>query len=139
MRFTLVPILLFVATICHGADDATTASRTLDGMKAQFPARSIADGVTVLTGALKSCHSSSESSDPVADLKKARQGDHVRFVFAKPVTLEVLGEKFEASEVVFSAGVFWLRCGNKVQRCTKYEHEKMKLFEVWYRQLLPAT
>jgi hypothetical protein len=33
--------------------------------------------------------------------------------------------------------VFWLRCGAKVVRSTKYEHEKWRPFEAWFRQLLP--
>jgi hypothetical protein len=74
----------------------------------------------------------------VADLKKAQKGDHVRLVFGKPVTVAVLHDKFKVSELVYSAGVFWLRTGNNVVRCSKYEHEKWKPFEAWFRQLLPA-
>jgi hypothetical protein len=136
MRFTLLPVLLVVATACHGADDTATASRTLDGKKVQFPAKSVPEGVNACIDVLESWSSSTESSDAAADLKKAQEGDHVRLVFAKSVIVEVLNKEIEVSEVVYSAGVFWLRFGDKVQRCTKYENEKWKPFEAWFRQPL---
>jgi hypothetical protein len=129
-------MLLFVATACHAADDAAKASRTLDGKKVQFPAKCIPDGVKAAIDVIESCHSSQESSDPAADLKKAQEGDHVRLVFAKSIIVEVTNKELEVSEVVYSAGVFWLRFGDKVQRCTKYENEKWKPFEAWFRQAL---
>jgi hypothetical protein len=136
MRFTLVSVLLLVATACHGADDATRASRTLDGQKARFPARRVADGVKAAIGVLESCHD--ESVYHAAELKKAEQGDHVRLVFAKPITVTVLGDRVEVSEVVFGGGVFWVRSGGQVRRYCKYTFEKMKPFEAWFRQTLPV-
>ena len=53
MRFTLVPVVLVVAAACHGADKDATASRTLDGDKVQFPARSIPEGVKAAVGVLQ--------------------------------------------------------------------------------------
>jgi hypothetical protein len=136
MQFTMIPVLLLVTTACHGADDATKASRMLEGTKAQFPAKTIPDGVKAVIDVLESCHSSQESSDPASDLKKAQEGDHVRFVFAKSIIVVVLNKEVEVSEVVYSAGVFWLRFGDKVQRCAKYENDKWKPFEAWFRQPL---
>ena len=56
-------------------------------------------------------------------------------VFGKPIAVTVLGNKFEVSELVFTqplnTGVFWLRAGDKVVRCTKYEVEKEKDFVAW--------
>jgi hypothetical protein len=116
---------------------SSPASRTLDGRKVQFPVRSVPEGMRAFIGVLESCHASQESSDAAADLKKAQEGDHVRMVFAKPVKVEVLNKEYEMSELVYSKGVFWLRFGDKVQRCAKYEFEKWKPFEVWFRQTLP--
>jgi hypothetical protein len=90
-----------------------------------------------MIGVVESCHSSGDSY-AAADLVKAQQGDHVRFVFDKPVTVKVLDEKFKVSELVYSSGVFWFRAGKKVVRCAKYEHKKWKPFESWFRQALPA-
>jgi hypothetical protein len=85
---------------------------------------------------LESCSASGESSDAAGDLNKAQKGDHVQLVFPKPLKVQVLDKEFEVSEVVYSAGVFWLRFGDKVQRSTKYQHEKWKPFEEWFRQPL---
>jgi hypothetical protein len=50
----------------------------------------------------------------------------------------VLNKKLVVSEVVFADGVFWLVCGNGVERCTKFTFDKMTPFREWYRQTLPA-
>ena len=84
-------------------------------------------------------HSSGGMEGTIADLAAARKGDHVRFVFAKP--LEVAGGKLEVSEIVLthplSTGVFWLRSGNKVLRHTKFEFEKQAPFEAWRKTAIP--
>ena len=80
MRFTLVPVLLFIATVSHAADDAIKASGTLEGKKVQFPAKGVAEGMKATIGLLESCHS--ESLYDPDELKKAEKGDHVRLVFA---------------------------------------------------------
>ena len=134
--------------MCQGADappkdsgrtleGKTSASRTLEGNTTQFPANSIAEGVKATVAVLESCSSSDAEGYTAADLKKALLGDHVRLVFAKPVTVMVLHDKLEVSEVVYAAGVFWLRCGDKVVRTSKYRFEKWKPFEAWFRQTLP--
>ena len=54
----------------------------------------------------------------------------------------ILGEKLEVAELVHSTGAtgsFWLHSGDKVYRCAKYEPEKMKPFEEWYRQTMPRN
>src|SRR5262245_57071132 len=137
MRFALILTTLFAATACYGADE-TKATRKLDGVKTTFPAKTIKAGVKVTIAALETCHSSVDSSDPAADMKKAQEGDHVRVVFAKPVKVEVLNEEYEISEVVFTPnpGVFWMRSGDKVLRCAKYQFQEMKQFQDWYRQTL---
>ena len=140
MRFTLVPIVLFVATVCHGADDEVKASGRLGGKKVQFPAKSVAEGVKATVGLLESCSSASDGTVAytAADLKKAQEGDHVRLVFAKPITVTVLDNKIEVSELVFTqplnTGVFWLRVGNDVVRCSKYRFEKERDFVAWRDQ-----
>jgi hypothetical protein len=141
VRFAPASVLLLVATAGYGADDAPKATRQLGGDKTTFPAKSIAEGVRAAIGVIESCHSSTgwvDTNPELADLEKARKGDHVRLVFSRPITVTVLNHKVEFSEVVFSAGVFWLRRGEKVLRCAKYECEKMKPFEAWYRQTLPV-
>ena len=65
MRFTLVPVLLFVATASHAADDAIKASGTLDGKKVQFPAKGVAEGVAETVAG--------PSSAPKPDLDEARR------------------------------------------------------------------
>jgi hypothetical protein len=152
MRFTLALTLLFVGTVCLGADDPPKdtrvvegpkppkATRVIEGEKTTFPAKSIPEGVKALAGALESCHDMSDGTVPYTadDLKSARKKDHVRFLFPKPLGVEVLGTKLEVSEAVFAKGVFWLLCGEEVVRCTKYEFAKMDRFQKWYRQTLPA-
>jgi hypothetical protein len=140
VRFAPVPVLLFVATACPGADDVPRATRTLDGVPATFPAKGMADGLKATIGAIESCHSTDwagKKPPGLADLDAARKGDHMRLVLCKPVTVTVTNDAVEVSEVVFAGGAFLRRSGDRVLRCTKYEHEKMKPFEAWYRQTLP--
>jgi hypothetical protein len=105
---------------------ATKASGRLNGKSVRFPEESVADGVEALTALVESCRVKGEGTD--ADRKKAREGDHVRVVFARPVTVAVLGEKLKVSELVFTqppdAGVFWLLVGDKVIHCAECEHGK---------------
>jgi hypothetical protein len=140
MRYLATAAALLVATACLGADELPKATRMIEGAKTTFPAKSISEGVKALTGALESCHDMSDGTIryTVADLKKARKGDHVRFVFPKPLGVEVLEKKLEVSEAVYADGVFWLVCGKDVVRCTKYTFDKMDRFREWYRQPLPA-
>jgi hypothetical protein len=142
MRLTLIPVLLFAASTCRGADDAPKASRIVDGMALPFDPKGVAAGVQATLALLESCSSEAwpGPKPPTADdVNKVLQGDHVRVVFAKPVTVKVLNEKVEFRELVFGAGAFWLRSGEKVVRYTKYEHDKFKPFHAWHRQPPPAN
>ena len=142
MRYASAVAVLFVTTACLGADEPPKATRVIEGPKSKttFPAKSIPEGVKLLTGVLESCHDMSDGTVKYTadDLKKAQKGDHVQFVFPKPLKVEVLGKKLEVSEAVYAEGVFWLICGKDFVRCTKYTYDKMDQFREWYRQLLPA-
>ena len=130
---------LFVAEI-HGADAAAKASATIDGGKLQFPEKGTAGGVEATTAILESCHDKCDGTD--SDMRKAREGDHVRLVFAVPVTVTVSGGKLEVSELVLTqpldTGVFWLRTGDKVVRCAKYRFEKEAGFVAWRNEARAA-
>jgi hypothetical protein len=125
-------VILFVAEV-RGADDDPKASATLGGKKMLFPEKGVAAGVKATTALLESCCSKSDGSD--AELKKAREGNHVRLVFLRPIKVTVLDEKLDVSELVFTqplnTGVFWLRAANGVVRCSKYRFEKEKDFVNW--------
>jgi hypothetical protein len=140
MRFTLVPVLLFVATVSRAADDPIKASGTLEGKKVQFPAKVAEEGMKATIDLLESCHS--ESVFDADELKKAEKGDHVRLMFAKPITVTVVNDKVEFSELVLSlplnTGVFWLKSNGKVRRFSKYEFQKEKPFVAWLREAQPA-
>src|SRR5262245_14121695 len=103
MRWTLVPVLLLAAAECGGAEEAAIATRMLEGHKTAFPAASVAEGVKALIAGIESCSSddwASRKPPEVADLVKAQQKEHVQFVFAKPVSMKVMGNKLEVSEVI---------------------------------------
>ena len=140
MRCALVLVAAVFVAEASGADDAAKASATLEGTKMQFPEKGVAGGVKATLALLESCHHKIDGT--AADLKKARQGDHVRLLFARPVAVTVLDERLEVSELVLTqplnTGVFWLRCGGKVVRCTKYEPQKEKEFLVWRNQARAA-
>jgi hypothetical protein len=120
------------------ADDLPKATRVIEGAKTTFPEKSLPEGVKAFVGVLESCSDMSDGTVQYTadDLKKARKGDHVSLVFAKPLAVTVLGKRLEVSEAVFANGVFWLLCGKEVVRCTKYEYDKMERFQEWYRQTL---
>ena len=133
MRCAIMLFATLSVAEVRGADDAPKASATLDGTRMQFPEKGVAGGIKATAALLDTCGVKSEGT--VAELNKAREGDHVRLVFAKPVAFMVRSEKLEVSELVFTqplnTGVFWLRVGDKVVRCTKYESEKLKDFVAW--------
>ncbi|HKB01112.1 MAG TPA: Ig-like domain-containing protein [Gemmataceae bacterium] len=116
------------------AVDQVGVSGVRAGKRVWFPAQDVPEGVKATIAFLESCHSFSDGH-AVADLQKALQGDHVRFVFAKPITVTVLDKKLEVTELVLThplnTGVFWVRAGNNVMCCSKYEYEKQKRFEAW--------
>jgi hypothetical protein len=140
MRHTLALVVAVFAAAAHGADDTPKASGTLDGKRVVFPAKGIADGVKATVGLLESC--CSESLYQADELQKAQRGDHVRLVFATPVTVTVMGEKLAASELVFrlplNTGVFWVRTGSTWRRFSKYEGKKEKPFRAWLREAQPV-
>jgi hypothetical protein len=142
MRYLPLAVVLALAGAACGADDLPTADGVLDGKKVTFPEKGRADGAKAIIALLESCHSLDAETPTAADLKKARQGDHLRLVFARPVEVTVLGKRFAVSELVFTqpsnTGVFWLRAGDKVVRCAKFEIQKEGPFNRWREQARPA-
>jgi hypothetical protein len=140
MRWSIAALVVLFGAVAHGADDAPKVSGALDGKQLKFPEKGIADGVKATVGLLESCHD--KSLFEADELKKAEQGDHIRFVFPKPITVRVVNEEVEVSELVFrrplNTGVFWVRTGDKWRRYSKYEVQKEKPFEEWLRQGEPA-
>src|SRR5262249_44881289 len=132
-------VVLLTANACW-AEDAPKATGTLEGKRVKFPEKSVVDGVKATVGLLESCHS--ESLYQADEFKNALQGDHIRLVFAKPITAEVTNEQIEFSELVFrlpmNTGVFWVRTGDNWRRYSKYEFEKEKPFAAWLGEAQPA-
>ena len=143
MRSFSVFTALIMAPVGLAADGIPKASRVIEASKTTFPAESIPAGVKLLTGLLESCLYADDAVDGTAQdtidkLTKARNGDHVQFVFPKPLIVSVLNREVEVSRVIHSDGSFWLVCGKDVVRCAKYTHDKWEPFHQWYRQTLPA-
>lgn len=140
MKYAVALVVVMFAVSAHGADDAAKGSATLGGKKMRFAEAGFAEGVKATVALLESCCSRSEGT--AAELKNAQTGDHVRLVFTKPVSVTVLGERLDVSELVFTqplnTGVFWLRTGDKVARCSKYGYEKQKDFVAWRDQARAA-
>jgi hypothetical protein len=136
MRFGLATLVVLFAAVAHGADDAPKVTATLDGKPVKFSEKVLAEGVKATIGLLESCHD--KSLFEADELKKALQGDHVHWVFPKPITARVVNEEIEFSELVFrlplNTGVFWVRTGDKWRRYTKYEVQKEKPFVAWLRE-----
>jgi hypothetical protein len=112
----------------------------LDGKQVKFPEKGVAEGVKAVVGLLESCHD--ESLFQADEKNKALKGDHVRLVFPKPITSQILNQQIEFSELVFrlplNTGVFWVRAGDKWRRFSKYEFQKEKPFVVWLREAQPT-
>lgn len=118
-------------------------TRTLDGAKTTFPEKTIAAGATVALAALEACHSedwSGAKPPALADLEKAKLGNHVHLVFDNPMPVEFMRHKIAIMELVYSEkmGMLVRSADDKVYYGTKYTHDKMTAFEKWYRQTLPA-
>ena len=83
-----------------------------------------------------------ETTPVLADLKKARQGDHVRRVFTEPVRVTIMDKAFDASEVVFTqptnSGVFWLLASAGWFAATKFEPTNISSFNAWLKQAHPV-
>jgi hypothetical protein len=140
MRHVATVAALFVATACVGAEELKKATRVIDGTKTTFPAMTTPEGVKALTGVLESCIFMDDRANQYTadDLKKAQKGNHVRFVFSKPLKVEIMRKKLEVSEAVYADGRFLLLCGKDVVYCSKYAPDKSLSFAKWYRQPLPA-
>lgn len=141
MRYALVTVVVLFAAVAQGADDAPKASGTLDGKQVEFPESGLADGVKAAVGLLESCHD--ESPYEADEFNKALEGDHVRLVFARPITARVLNENIAFAELVFrlprNTGVFWVRSGDKWRRYTKFEFQKEAPLAAWLRQARPVN
>jgi hypothetical protein len=141
MRLVLFAILVMVPATAFGTDAAPKATGTQAGKKIKFPEKGIAAGVKATIDLLESCHD--ESLYQFDELKKAERGDHVRLVFAKPITVWVMNEHVKVSELIFrlpiNTGVFWVRFGDKVRRYSKYEIQKVNPFEAWLTEAQPAN
>jgi hypothetical protein len=140
MRNVLFVALVLVTAAACRAEDTPKASGTLEGTKVKFPEKGIAEGVKATLGLLESCHD--KSLYEADELKQAKEGDHIRLVFAKPITVRVVNEDVEVSELVFrlptNTGVFWLRSGDKWRRYSKYEPQKVEPFLTWLREAQPV-
>jgi hypothetical protein len=138
VRRILLAIILATTATAHGANDAPVATGVLNGKRVNFAEKGLAGGVKATIALLESCHDLDDATPVLADLKKAREGDHVRLVFARPVGITVLGKSFKVSELIFTqpsnTGVFWLRGGGKLTRCTKFEPQKSASFIAWLEQ-----
>jgi hypothetical protein len=140
MRTVLVVTLVLVTAVACRAEDTPKASGILEGQRVKFPEKGIADGVKATVGLLESCTDSSVFE--ADELKRAKEGNHIRIVFAKPITVHVVNEDVEVSELVFrlptNTGVFWLRSGEKWSRYSKYRVQKEEAFRAWLGEAEPA-
>jgi hypothetical protein len=141
MRSGLTTLVVLIAAVAHGAEDGLQVTGTLDGKQLKFPTKGIGDGVKATVGLLESC--CDESLFEAGELKKALQGNHVRLVFPKPITAEVMNKKIEFSELVFrrplNTGVFWVKTGDTWRRYSKYEFLREEPFAAWLRQGQPMN
>jgi hypothetical protein len=81
MRGVILAFALgMTATACR-AGDAIKATGILHGKMVEFPEKGLADGAKATIALLESCHDLDEVTPTLAELKMARQGDHVRLVF----------------------------------------------------------
>ncbi|HTU18111.1 MAG TPA: hypothetical protein VMG10_08610 [Gemmataceae bacterium] len=140
MRNVLLAVLVLVTVNACRAEPTPRTTGTLEGKKVTFPDNGRADGAKAAIVLLRSCHD--ESLFQAGELQKALQGDHIRMVFSKPITAEVMNKKIAFSELVLrlplNTGVFWVQTGNKWRRYTKYEFQKEKPFKAWLRQARSA-
>lgn len=133
-------VVVTVATNAFPIEGGLTATGTIDSKTITFPESSLSEGVKATVGLLESCHDKSPFNK--AELKKAKQGDHLRLSFGEPVAADVTNDHVKISELVFrlpmNTGVFWVRSENKWQRYTKFEFPKQKPFEDWLKMAQPA-
>jgi hypothetical protein len=136
MRYCLATLVVVFVAVAHGADNTPKVTAIMEGKPVKFSEKVVPEGVKAAVGLLESC--CDESLFDNDELKKALNGDHVRWVFPKPITAQVLNEKIEFTELVFrlprNTGVFWVGSGDKWRRYTKYQIEKEKPFAAWLRE-----
>jgi len=115
MRCALATLVVLFAAVAHGADDIPKVTGKLNGKQLKFPKKGISDGVKATVGLLESCHD--HSLFQADELDKAEQGDHIRLAFPKPITVRIVNEDIEVTELVFrrllNTGVFWVKTGDK--------------------------
>ena len=142
MRGVLLVVAFAMTAAACRADDALTATGILHGKRVKFQEAGRLQGAKVTIALLESCHDVDETTPALADLKKAREGDHVRLVFTKPVRVTILDKAFDVSEVVFTqptnSGVFWLLARRRLVRCTKFEPQNISSFNAWLKQAQPV-
>lgn len=131
--------LLIFAPVLLGAGEPPKASGVLEAVPVEFPEKGVAVGAAGMLDLLRTCHARDDGY-ALADLDAAKQGDHVRLVFAAPV--ELAGEDFEFTELVFTQptgrGVFWLRSGADVRRWTKFLHPQTVAADAWIQEARPV-
>ena len=142
MGEVLLVVAIAVTGVACRADDALTATGTLHGKRVKFQEAGRLQGVKVTIALLESCHGVDETTPALANLKKARQGDHVRLVFTEPVRVTIMDKAFDVSEVVFTqptnSGVFWLLARRRLVRCSKFDPENISSFNAWLKQAHPV-
>ena len=131
-RFIFVGMLL-IAGLAQGAEERVTAVISLDGKKQPIAEKEMAPGVKATVTLLESC--TDVSPGTITDLTRAQAGNHIRFHFPSPIKVNIAGESLSVSEIVLTqplnTGVFWLRSGDKVIRCTKYQFKKLEAYQAW--------
>ena len=133
MRNALAIFIVLFAGVALGAENEPQLSLLLDGKPAKVAGKSVAEGVRATVGLLESCHD--ESPFAAEEFKAARQADHLRLVFAKPVAANVMSQKLELSELVvrlpLNTGVVWVRAGDRWRRFSKFEYLKTVPVTAW--------
>lgn len=128
-------VVVLFAGVAQGADDAPKVSGTRSGESLKFPEKGLADGVKAAVVLLESCRD--ESRIQPNELTEPPRGDHVRLVFAKPITAKIMKEEVEITELMFRlptcAGVCWARSGDKWRQFDEYEIQKLDPFVAWLR------
>ena len=133
MRSVLAIAFVLFTGVALGAENEHQLSFLLDGKPAKVAGKSVAEGVRATVGLLESCHD--ESPFAAEEFKAARQADHLRLVFAKPVAANVMSQKLELSELVvrlpLNTGVVWVRAGDRWRRFSKFEYLKTVPVTAW--------
>ena len=136
MQLTLILGFLVAPSLSPGTDTPPTASRAPNG-SATYRPEHVPLGVKLALHAVTSCSYSGHLGrrlPTVDDLADAKKGDHVCFVFGKPVPVTLMRETIEVSEIVFANGGFLLRNGDRVWYASKYTYDKILPFHQWILQ-----